>query len=159
MAATGTLSTFRLPPLPTIREIIKLFRLQAVKQLSQNFLLDLRLTGGSLSRTPGMSSLSRWGRGPGRFARTLRAGDHGQAQVYNRPLVGSLHHFVQKELHAQQTLKRLCAHGIPRSGLCGGLVQAGCADTFLGEEGYACRRGLWTVESHCVNTMNRYCTC
>lgn len=102
MAASGTLTTFRLPPLPTIREIIKLFRLQAVKQLSQNFLLDLRLTGGWLISAPGTSPPRPWGRGPGDLVRTLRARVLGQTQVYNWPLVRSSRCFVLKRLRAQQ---------------------------------------------------------
>lgn len=34
----------RLPPLPAVRDLLNLFRLRAVKQLSQNFLLEPKLT-------------------------------------------------------------------------------------------------------------------
>lgn len=34
----------RLPPLPAVRDLLNLYRLQAVKQLSQNFLLEPKLT-------------------------------------------------------------------------------------------------------------------
>lgn len=61
----------RLPPLPAVRDLLNLYRLQAVKQLSQNFLLEPKLTSKLVSAAgkikngyvcevgPGAGSLTR----------------------------------------------------------------------------------------------------
>lgn len=74
-----------------------------------------------------------WGRGPGLLARTLRAGEQGQAQVHNRLLVGSLYHFLQKELHAQQTRGTRCV-----------LAESRARDLAMGW----CRQVVQTPSSH-----------
>jgi dimethyladenosine transferase 1 len=70
------MSHLRLPPLPTIRDLIKLYRLRAQKQLSQNFLLDSRITDKIVKAAGGQKLLTdaevcEVGPGPGPITRSI----------------------------------------------------------------------------------------
>lgn len=70
MAATQVI---RLPPLPSIRDLIKLYKLRALKELSQNFIMDPRLTS-RIVRSAGPianGEVCEVGPGPGNITRSI----------------------------------------------------------------------------------------
>lgn len=63
----------RLPPMPTIRDIIKIYKLTAMKQMSQNFLMDEQLTARIVKAAGNIENhyVLEVGPGPGSITRSI----------------------------------------------------------------------------------------
>lgn len=70
MSATASV---RLPPLPTVRDLVRLYRLRAIKQLSQNFLMDDRITDKIVKAAGNIRNhyVCEVGPGPGGITRSI----------------------------------------------------------------------------------------
>ncbi|KAL6267470.1 hypothetical protein P5V15_000546 [Pogonomyrmex californicus] len=67
------MSAPRLPPLPTVRDILKLYRLNAIKHLSQNFLMDHTFIDKIIAKAGNLagSQVLEVGPGPGGLTRAI----------------------------------------------------------------------------------------
>lgn len=65
--------TLRLPPLPSMKNLLKIYKLHAVKQLSQNFILDQNLSDKIIRKTGNLSDchVLEVGPGPGGLTRSI----------------------------------------------------------------------------------------
>lgn len=96
----------RLPPLPTPRDLLNLYRLQARKQLSQNFLLDSRITD-KIAKAAGNiqgGDVCEVGPGPGSITRSILKRDPGRVLVIEKdhrflPFLEILREATQERLH------------------------------------------------------------
>lgn len=116
--------TARLPPLPTIRDLIRLYKLRALKQFSQNFLMDSRLTDKIVKAAGNIenSYVLEIGPGPGSITRSIlgRYPKHLVVVEKDRRFLPSLEiladstkDFVKMDIIRDDILKYQCQHAFP----------------------------------------------
>lgn len=120
----------RLPPMPTIRDIIKIYKLRALKQLSQNFLMDERLTDRIVRMCGTITNqhVIEVGSGPGSITRSiLRRGPKQLACVEKdrrfipslELLAHSVQPAVQMDIYRDDILKFRIENAFPETIRCG----------------------------------------
>lgn len=85
-AQLSRVPNLRLPPLPTPRDLIHLYKLQARKELSQNFLLEEKLTS-KIAKAAGAISggdVCEVGPGPGSISRSILRRNPGRLVVIEK---------------------------------------------------------------------------
>lgn len=95
--------TGRLPPMPTISDIIRLFKLRSQKKLSQNFLLDMNLTRKIVKCAGNIEGgyVCEVGPGPGGITRAILEKDVKQLNVIEKD---------QRFIPSLQILSDACDH-------------------------------------------------
>ncbi|KAF9411086.1 hypothetical protein HW555_010034 [Spodoptera exigua] len=73
MAAAKKAVQIRLPPLPSIKDVIKLYKLRALRELSQNFLMEPRLIDKIVNAAGNIENhtVCEVGPGPGGITRSI----------------------------------------------------------------------------------------
>lgn len=123
MAATSLKNIPRLPPLPTIRDLIRLYKLRALKQFSQNFIMDERLTD-RIVRAAGKiqdGHVIEVGPGPGSITRSI-------LKQYPKHLV-----VVEKDRRFMPTLELLeeATRGVTKMDIVrGDILKYNCLEAF-----------------------------
>lgn len=119
----------RLPPLPTLRDIIKIYKLRALKQLSQNFLMDERLTGRIVRMCGTITDqhVLEVGPGPGSITRSILRRGPKQLAVVEKDhrfiptmelLATSVRPAVQMDIYRDDILRFPIENAFPESVRC-----------------------------------------
>jgi dimethyladenosine transferase 1, mitochondrial len=114
----------RLPPLPTIRDLIRLYKLRALKEFSQNFLMDQRLTDKIVRAAGNIENgyTLEIGPGPGSITRSIIGKYPKQLVVVEKDrrfmpsleiLAESVKGLVHMDIVRDDILKYRCEHAFP----------------------------------------------